>query len=65
MANQPINVTYDFRSGAVTDNIAVGPTDLVNKSQIESMIVGNISAKASVKIHAHGNVDLEIGRAHV
>lgn len=61
MANQPINVIYDFRSGAVTNKIATNGEDLVNKAQIESMIQGNISAKASVKVHAHGNVDLATG----
>lgn len=59
--SQPINVTYNFRSGATSDAVAQSPNDLVALHQVEEMIVGSLKSLESVQVAFHDNQDITTG----
>lgn len=58
---QPINVTYQFRSGATSDTIAQSPNDLVALHQVEEMITGSLKGLESVTVAFHTTQDISAG----
>lgn len=61
MAAQPINVTYNFRSGATSNIPASAANDLVPLHQLQEMLAGSIRSKESVKVAFHENQDISTG----